>query len=39
MADVSLIAVTTRMKEAGALINSIDLAKFPFLLTRIVQNL
>mmetsp|Transcript_28497 Transcript_28497/g.33703 ORF Transcript_28497/g.33703 Transcript_28497/m.33703 type:complete len:199 (+) Transcript_28497:18-614(+) len=37
MAD--LIAVTSRMKEAGALINTIDASKFPFLLTRIVQKL
>lgn len=37
MAD--LIAVTSRMKEAAALINTIDASKFPFLLTRIIQKL
>ena len=39
MADAPLIAVTSRMKEAGGLINTIDVAKFPLLLTRVIQKL
>ena len=37
--DAPLIAVTSRMTEANALVNRVEVKKFPFLLTRIIKKL
>lgn len=37
--DAPLIAVTSRMTEASALVNRVEVKKFPFLLTRIIKKL